>query len=356
MSTQQRRSKRQAEEDEEVVIDEEEEEEEKPKKRIRVSATTTTTTITTTTTTTTTTSNSATLYSSAKSLKLDEADKMVGARSTPCEYEFGEKAQQMINKFQRAELQSAVSSVTRLLFSHNLATSKPITTKEVKALLASRLVGKDATHKSMLGYIRHRVAHQLKDVFGFALFAGDDPHDVMADDKWFFTNTLGNDYLTTLSNSVNDANGGVRSQDDEYGSNDEDETNHATAGGGGEADRNRGLLLVVLSIIMIHHMEIADEDIVKELIKFGFSTDTAAKLKKNANNMQPSIPDVVSKLTKQGFITRSKKSNGSLVYTLGEKAFKEVGKRTILQFISQTLQIDLDQEEETALLCLQDDV
>ncbi|KAH9252053.1 hypothetical protein BASA81_010035 [Batrachochytrium salamandrivorans] len=283
-------------------------------------------------------------YSSTQPLCLDSSDKLVGARQPPPTYKLAPESEREAERYSQRDLQSAIGLVTRLVIGHNSASKKSITSKDVASVLSSKLAGIQDSKYKLLGYIRFHVVEQLKQMFGLGLFAGENETKTLASDQWFFTNLLTNDFLTLLANEQQvSAAAGV--EDDEDGSGNEE-------GEAGLADKTRALMLIVLSIIMIHHMSVAESTLHEELVKFGFSLETAAKLKQR-NSTQPSIPDVLKILTTRHYVERTKDKN-ERVYEFGEKANKEVGKRVVLQFISQTLQIKLDPEEENGLLRLQD--
>lgn len=306
------------------------EEEEVPEKRQRLSKSPASATTTTTS-----------IYSSARPLCSDSSDKLVGARLPPPTYRLAADSLSKAEKYSQQDLQSAVGLVTRLVIGHNSASKKSITGKDVASALSSKLVGiQDAKNKPVLGYIRFQVAEQLKEVFGLGLYAGENETKTQASDQWYFTNLVNNDFLTQLANEQQTATVGE----------DEDEAEN-----GGLADETRALMLVVLSVIMIHHMRVAEAVLHDDLVKFGFSLETAAKLKLR-KSAQPSIPDVLNTLVSRNYVDRStKNAKNERTYEFGERARKEVGKRVVLQFISQTLKIKLDLEEEAGLLRLQDE-
>ena len=299
-------------------------------------------------------SNTQPVYSTKKLLKLDalEAQKQrlpvgsikMGAPEKAPDYQCSAKSSAVASSLSPDDLSAAVASTTRLVLARQL-NGKPLTGNEVASMVLTNLAGhseKKDFNKLLLGYIRVEVSKRLRDVFGFELFAGGD--ELKIGDKWHITNALESDELKLLLESNPEEAEDGEDQNSDYGESQKEKDAHS------DMDKQRGALIVVLAVIMLHKGEVSEADMTTDLAKFGMSDLTVTKLKKH-NSSRISIPDFLARLVKQGFLVRQKREN-VFYYTAGEKSENEVGKRSVLQFMMQTCNIVLDENDEEQLLRL----
>lgn len=278
------------------------------------------------------------IFSSQIPLKLDAQFKhLVGLPTKPINYKSNEKSQAAASRLDSKELTEAVSAVTRFVLGNQLA-GKPLTGKDIiEKILAVKLQGTSQDrdfNKFLLGFIRVEVSRRLKDVFGFELFAGES--DMKTGDKWYIRNSLKNDHLNmVLMENSSDLEGEV-------------EGDSQTPVLKEDADRIRGALMIVLSILMLHKAHMKEKELKDEMMKFNFEDETSAQLHKKGSSKE-SAGGTLNELIKLGFIKKEKK-DGTYLFQIGEKTLNEIGLRGILQFMIQVTRVDLDADEENLYL------